>query len=162
MVTDTFPALALALEPADTDVMARPPRDPRDAILSRQFLSRVGFYAALITATTLTAFVSYVDRPLARAQTVAFMTLAFAQLFHLGTARSDRPVFHLKTALANPYAIGAMILSIALQFVALYVDPLPRVLGLTPLSANDWYVILAFAVVPAAVGQAIRVVSSLR
>ena len=48
-ITDTFPALALALEPADQDVMSRPPRDPREALLSRAFLLSVGGYAALIT-----------------------------------------------------------------------------------------------------------------
>ena len=46
MVTDTFPALALAIEPGDVDVMRRPPQNPQDAILSRQFLARVFGYGA--------------------------------------------------------------------------------------------------------------------
>jgi P-type Ca2+ transporter type 2C len=162
MVTDTFPALALAMEPADADVMARPPRDPHQAILSRQFLSRVGFYAVLITTVTLAAFVWGLDGSARRAQTMAFQTLAFAQLFHLGTARSDRSVFDLKNALANPYAIGAMVVSIGLQLVAAYVEPLPRVLGMTVLGARDWLLIAGLAVIPAGVGQAIRVMSTRR
>ena len=56
LVTDTFPALALALEPAEPGIMRRPPRDPERAILSRAFLRSIGFYAALITAVTLAAF----------------------------------------------------------------------------------------------------------
>ena len=159
MITDTFPALALALEPADSDVMARPPRDPAEALLSRRFLMSVVFYGALITAATLGAFLLYTAAGVRRAQTIAFMTLAFAQLFHLGTARSDRPVLDRQKALANPYAVGALVLSIALQLVCAYVDPLPRVLGLAPLTTRDWLVVVAFAMTPAIVGQVIKLSS---
>ena len=61
MVTDTFPALALALEPGDADVMARPPRNPAEALLSRPFLVSVLFYGSLITAATLGAFLLYAE-----------------------------------------------------------------------------------------------------
>jgi Ca2+-transporting ATPase len=156
MVTDTFPALALALEPGDADVMARPPRNPAEALLSRQFLVSVLFYGGLITAATLGAFLLYTDGPLRRAQTIAFMTLAFAQLFHLGNARGDAPVLDAKRALANPYAIGALVLSIALQFLSVYVAPLARVLGLVAPTQRDWVLIISIALIPAVVGQAIK------
>jgi Ca2+-transporting ATPase len=156
MVTDTFPALALALEPGDADVMARPPRNPAEALLSRQFLVSVLFYGGLITAATLGAFLLYTDGPLHRAQTIAFMTLAFAQLFHLGNARGDAPELDVKRALANPYAIGALVLSIALQFVSVYVAPLARVLGLVAPTPRDWVLIISIALIPAVVGQAMK------
>ena len=162
MVTDTFPALALALEPADDGVMARPPRDPAEQLLSRGFLLSVLFYGALITSATLGAFLLYAEGDVRRAQTIAFMTLAFAQLFHLGTARSDRTVLHLKSAVANRYAIAALALSIALQLVAAHIDPLPRILGLAPLNGRDWMLIVSFAAIPALVGQAIKLLSNRR
>src|SRR5690606_16013826 len=56
LVTDTFPALALALEPAEPDIMDRPPRDPRAAILSAGFLRAIVFFSALITLPSLAAF----------------------------------------------------------------------------------------------------------
>ena len=62
------------------------------------------------------------------------MTLAFAQLFHLGNARSETPVLDLKRALANPYAIGALAFSIALQLLAVVRGPLARMLGVVPLA----------------------------
>jgi Ca2+-transporting ATPase len=116
------------------------------------------FYGALITVSTLAAFLLYTDGDVRRAQTIAFMTLAFAQLFHLGNARSDTPVFDVKRALANPYAVGGLTLSIVLQLVAVYADPLPRILGLAPLDQRDWLIVIAFALVPAVVGQGIKLV----
>jgi Ca2+-transporting ATPase len=156
MVTDTFPALALALEPAEADVMRRPPRDPRKALVSRGFVLAVLFYGGLITAATIVAYVLALDGPVARARTIAFMTLATAQLLHLGTARSERHVLRPGRALANPYALGALALSFALQLTAMYVAPLAEVLQVVPLDGRDWLLIGACGAVPSIVGQAIR------
>ena len=155
MVTDTFPALALALEPGDANVMNRPPRDPAEALLSRQFLSSVMFYAALITGVTLAAFVLELEGSETRAQTVAFMTLALAQLFHLANARSDAPLVG-RHHLSNPYALAALIFSILLQLVAAYFAPIAHVLRVQRLDASDWLLIFALAALPAIVGQGIR------
>jgi P-type Ca2+ transporter type 2C len=155
MVTDTFPALALAMEPGDSNVMERPPRDPKEALLSRQFLSSVAFYGSLITVSTLAAFMLQLDGPIRRAQTVAFMTLAFAQLFHLANARSDAPLLS-RTHVSNPYALGALALSIVLQLLAMYVTPLARVLGVEPLEGRAWFLVVSFAAIPAVAGQAIK------
>src|SRR5262249_24698897 len=128
VVTDTFPALALAMEPADGDVIRRPPRDPREAILSRSFLGRILSYGALITASTLGAYLWALRYEPGGAQTIAFTTLALAQTFHLGNARSVQAVTGLRRALANRYALGAVAISIGLQLAAVYVDPLAGIL----------------------------------
>jgi P-type Ca2+ transporter type 2C len=161
MVTDTFPALALAMEPGDADVMQRPPRDPKEALLSRQFLSSVVLYGAMITAVTLAAFVWRLDGPIRQAQTIAFMTLAFAQLFHLGNARSEEPLAGW-THLSNPYALGAVAMSIALQLLAIYVPPLARVLGVESMDARSWLIVISCAAVPAVVGQGIKLAQRTR
>jgi len=155
IVTDTFPALALALEPGDGTVMDRPPRGPAETLLSRQFLTSVFFYALLITVSTLAALILYQERPVPQTRTIAFMTLAFAQLFHLGNARSDRALTG-REALSNPYALAAIALSIVLQLIAAYLTPLARILGVVPPEGRDWLVIVALAAVPALIGQAIR------
>jgi Ca2+-transporting ATPase len=155
IVTDTFPALALALEPGDATVMDRPPRDPAETLLSRQFVTSVFFYALLITLATLAAIVVYRERPVQETRTIAFMTLAFAQLFHLGNARSDRLLIG-RHSVSNPYALLALAVSILLQLIAAYVTPIGRILGVVPLEAGDWLVVVGFAAVPAIIGQAIR------
>jgi P-type Ca2+ transporter type 2C len=157
MVTDTFPALALAMEPGDPDVMRRPPHDPQEAILSRGFLTNVLAFGVLITLCTLAAFVWSLGRAADRAPTMAFMTLALAQIAHLGNARSRGPVLRLERALANPYALAGAGLALLLQLAAAGIDPLARILRVTPLEPVEWLVVVALASIPALVGQAVKV-----
>ena len=159
LVTDTFPALALALEPAESDVMQRPPHDPREALLSRAMLGSIAFYGALMTASTLGAFLWALSSPEHRdsAVTMAFLTLSLAQILHLGNARSARPVLSWSAIVRNRYAMGAVVLTIGLQMLALYFPALARVLRTQPLSARDLLVALGFGLVPAVVGQLLKV-----
>ena len=162
MVTDTFPALALAMEPGDPDVMRRPPHDPEEAILSREFLTSVLTFGVLITLSTLAAFVWALDRAPERAPTMAFMTLALAQIAHLGNARSRGPVLRLGRALANPYALAGAGLAVLLQVLAVVVDPLARILRVTPLEPVEWLVVVGLASIPAISGQALKLYRSRR
>ena len=156
MITDTFPALALAMEPAESNVMTRPPRRPDEAILSKPFLLQILIYATFITAATIGAFLwALADRP-AQATTIAFMTLALAQILHLGNARRRRPVLSAGRMASNPYAVGAVLLSAGLQVSALYVDPLPRLLRVSPLDVREWAVVGCCALIPAVAGQALK------
>jgi P-type Ca2+ transporter type 2C len=160
MVTDTFPALALALEPGDPEVMHRPPRDPQEAILSRGFLASVLTFGLLITMATLAAFVWALAHAPGRASTMAFMTLALAQIFHLGNARSRGPVMRLERAVANPYALAGVALALLMQGAAIFLDPLAAILRVTPLEPVDWMVVIALASLPAVIGQAYKMVTA--
>lgn len=156
IVTDTFPALALAMEPGDPDVMRRPPRNPQDAILSRAFLGQIALYGGLITVSTLAVFLWALTYAPARATTMSFMTLALAQIFHLGNARSDDAVFDPRRAFSNPYAIAAVVVSVALQVAPSEIVPLGRLLHLASLGVREWAVVFALSAVPALAGQAFR------
>ena len=163
LVTDTLPALALAVEPADAGVMREPPRDPREAILSRAFLARVAAYGALITAAVLAAFgVALSAGDEAHGVTVAFVTLALAQTFHLGNARSAGAVVSRAAATSNPWALRAVIAVTLLQVGAVYFAPLARVLHVTPLSLSDWLLIVPLAAAPAVIGQAAKLAHARR
>lgn len=157
LVTDTFPALALALEPAEPGIMARGPTGPDADILSKGFIRSIAFYSGLITVVTLIAFGWGLSTgPQDRAGTVAFMTLALAQLFHLGNARSRGDVLRRARIVANPAALAAVPLVIVLQLLAVYWPPLAALLGTTPLNVSDWMVVAGLSVVPALVGQLLR------
>jgi Ca2+-transporting ATPase len=157
LVTDTFPALALAVEPGEPDIMRRPPRKPDAALLSRRFLLSLSFFAVLITGATLAAFLWGLGRgDLERAVTMSFMTLAFAQLFHLGNARSRDPVLAISRIKANRWALAAVPLVVGLQLLAVYWPPLARILSTVPLSWSEWSVVVALSLMPAVVGQLVR------
>lgn len=160
MVTDTFPALALAMEPGDADVMQRPPRNPQEAVLSGPFVRSILFYGGLITVSTLAAFVWSLRHMPDQAQTIAFMTLALAQTFHLGNARSAEASLSLRRFTANPYALAAVAVSVSLQLAAMYLEPLPTVLRIVPLGRDAWLLVLGLSIVPAVVGQGLKVLRS--
>jgi Ca2+-transporting ATPase len=146
LVTDTFPALALAVEPGAPGVMRQPPRDPAEAILSSRMLRAIAVYAALIAVVTLIAFFM-------AGTTAAFMTLAFAQILHLGNARSRGPVLTPRTALANRAALAAVVLAAGLQLLAVFLRPLAEVLLVTPLSGTQWALVAVLSATPAVAGQ---------
>lgn len=160
IVTDTFPALALAIEPGGRHVMDRAPRNPEQAILSARFLRAVAAYGFLIAVVTVAAFWIALEpgetTASTRAQTMAFMTLALAQVLHLGNARSQDHVLSPRRALANPFALGAVGLVVFLQVLAVHVAPLAGVLRTEALDLNDWGICLTLAAVPAVIGQALR------
>jgi Ca2+-transporting ATPase len=159
LLTDTFPALALAVEPGEPDVMRQPPRDPRAAILSGSMLRSTLLYGGLIAACSLGAFAWALtgdgDRP-ARASTLTFLTLAFAQIFHLGNARSSGAVLSWARITANPFALGAVVLACALQALAVYYGPLAAALEIEMPRPDEWLVVVLLALVPAVLGQGAR------
>jgi Ca2+-transporting ATPase len=162
MLTDTFPALALAVEPGDRDVMQHPPRDPREALLSRAFVGSIVFYAVLITAATLAAYLWALSVVPAKAVTMAFMTLAFAQVLHLGNARSAGAVVKPARIISNPWAIAGAGLAGGLQLLAIFWAPLREVLHLVPLDGREWMITAGCAVAPAVIGQVVKSVTARR
>lgn len=162
LVTDVFPALALAMEPPEPDVMGRPPRDPKSAILSPWFLSSVVTFSLLITSATLGVFIwalEFRQVELSHAVTLAFMTLALAQLFHVFNARSARPVVFGRRLFRNRWVWGALALTIGLQLATVYNPILSRVLRTYSLSLQDWLVVLAASLMPLVIGQMLKPIS---
>ena len=147
---------ALAVEPGDADVMRRPPQSPQEAILSRAFLAHIGLYAGLITVSTLGVFLWALAYAPAQAVTMSFMTLALAEVFHLGNARSHEPVVHPARAFANLYAVGAVVVSVILQIAPALFAPLGSLFHVASLGLRHWLVVIVVSSVTAVVGQAIR------
>lgn len=159
LVTDTFPALALALEPAEPGVMRRPPRDPGEELLSRAFLRDMAIAGVSIAAATLAAFaVGHFGAGGGpeHAVTMSFCTLAIAQAFHLGNRRSRFRVVSPRAALANPWAIGAVALVVGLQVAATHWTPLAGVLRTVPLDAVQWAYVFGLAALPAVAGELLK------
>jgi Ca2+-transporting ATPase len=160
LLTDVLPAIALAAEPPETDVMKLPPRDPTRPIIGKAELKRYAREASVIAAGTLAAYFSGVVRygPGARSSTIAFNTLILGQLMHALSCRSDRySIFSKRPSGRNrelELAIGA---SVALQLLANLAPGLRRLLGLAPMNAMDILVTLAGAGMPLLVNETAKI-----
>ncbi|MGD9589557.1 MAG: cation-translocating P-type ATPase [Pyrinomonadaceae bacterium] len=149
LVTDVFPAMALAVEPASPGTMKRKPHAPGEAILSRGFLFLILWkgllYAAIVLGAYFWALEMYGEGPHAR--TVALLSLIAVQLGNLFNCRSrSRSAF--ERFFSNPFIFAAIAISVLLQLLAVYFDPLSRILGTTVPNAIDLAVIGAAFVLP--------------
>ncbi len=162
IVTDVFPALSLAMEPAEPDVMDHPPRDPDASLLDKPTVISIFGFSGLMTLSTLSAFVlgtwmhgkgqGGVGYPV----TMSFMTLAMTQLFHVFNSRNEHGPMRGRQWINNPYILGSLVLVTGLQLLAVYVPILQEMLGTVALEAKDWALIIPLALMPLVVGQAIR------
>jgi len=159
LITDIFPGLALALEPPEEDVMRRPPRDPKEPIISARDYRALLRESGLISAGALGAYGYGVLRygPGAQASTQAFMTLTLGQLLHAYRCRSEHTsLWHPEHRASNPYLDSAIGFSALLQVVAVVFPPLRNLLRLTPLKALDGLTIAAGATLPLLINESIK------
>ncbi|HET9266389.1 MAG TPA: cation-translocating P-type ATPase [Vicinamibacterales bacterium] len=144
MVTDGPPALALGVEPAEEDLMLRPPRSLHEGVITPSIWRGIVLVGIVMAAGTL--FVLDASLPggyiegsgdLPYAQTMAFTTLMLFQIFNVYNARSDaRSAFaHLFTNTWLWVAVGA---SLALQVAVVHIPFLQRAFGTVPLTGPDW------------------------
>ncbi len=144
LVTDGVPALALALEPGEEGLMKRPPAEPGESIFARgigSYIMRIGVVFAALTIVLMV----YAFRAGAPWQTMVFTTLCLAQMGHALAARSDLPLVQVNP-FSNPWLIGAVVFTSALQMAVLYVPVLSNFFETTPLSAQDLAICVGFSV----------------
>ena len=154
IVTDVFPALALALEPSAPGVMKRKPIAPNVGLINRRLMVTIGWQGVLLATCTLAAFAftlyghpgTVQDVP--RATTVAFMTLGLVQVLHAFSARSLRRPVLTDRLFTNAWLWGAVVGCLLLQLLAVYTPVLQEVLGTVRLDTADWGVVLSCACVP--------------
>lgn len=146
LVTDGVADAALALEPAATRQGDKTPGRKRGIFRSYDLVSMAMAAVAVLIPTMLVYFAALgTDRPLAFAQTMAFVTLASSQLFAAFSFRSlERPLLLLLPSV-NVWLVGAVAGSFGLLFAAVHWPPLASLLGTVPLSRGEWTVALVAA-----------------
>jgi P-type Ca2+ transporter type 2C len=133
LVTDVFPAFALGLGKGAEEVMTKPPRDPAEPIVNRPRWFLIGFLGAAITLATLGSYalaLSWLQLETAPAVTVAFLTLALAQLWNVFNVRDPAGGLFRNDVTRNLYVWGALILCLGFVAAALWVPGLSHLLGL--------------------------------
>uniref|UniRef100_A0A8C3AHW5 Calcium-transporting ATPase n=1 Tax=Cyclopterus lumpus TaxID=8103 RepID=A0A8C3AHW5_CYCLU len=175
LVTDGFPATALGFNPPDLDIMSRPPRSPKEPLISCWLFCRYLIVGCYVGAATVGAaawwFMAAHDGPklsfyqlshylqcseghveFAGVQCSVFespypMTMALSVLVTIEMCNALNSLSENQSLLkmppwSNPWLVGAICLSMALHFLILYVDPLPVIFQIRPLSWPQWVVVL--------------------
>lgn len=156
LVTDVFPALALGMGKGDPKVMKQPPRNPQEPILTRHHWFAIGGYGCMIALTVLGAFalaLFWLEMAEKRAVTISFLTLAFAQLWHVFNMRDAGSPFFSNDITRNPFVWGALIICMGLLFTAVYLPGLATVLHIDPLDSSNWLIVVSMSAIPWAAGQ---------
>lgn len=145
LLTDSLPALAIGMEPAEKGLLNQPPRDPKKGILTDDFLLRVLIQGGLIAVSTTAAFYIGLRQSAAMASTMAFSTLTLARLFHGFNCRSEKPLHRLGFS-GNWYSLGAFALGVCLLSLVLFVPGLRYLFRVDAMSMGQigWVCLLAF------------------
>lgn len=171
LITDCFPALALGMEKGEKDIMKRAPRDSKDGIFAGGMGIDCAWQGVMVTVLTLVAYVAGILMG-AKAEgqainsfmgifainegiihqngmTMAFLTLSMAEIFHSFNMRSRRQSI-ARMGSMNWYLIGAMVLSLLLSTMVIYVPFLREAFDFAPISLQEYGTALgiAFLVIP--------------
>ena len=157
LVTDVFPAFALAMGEGEHGIMKRPPRDPDEPILGRKHWLTIAGQSLALTAGTFGAlffarFWLHLDS--GAVITVTFLTLAFGQLWHVFNMRSARSDLWRNEITRSPWVWASLVLCSALLVIAVYLPPLAQVLGLVRPNLTMWTVVLFMSLAPLIAWQA--------
>jgi len=151
LVTDGLPALALAVDPADADLMQRPPRPPQEQFLTRARLLRLfvqGTFIAVITLLTFLYCLYGMDLNLDRARTLTFTVMVLAQLFHALNNRSeDRSIFALGLWTNKPL-LATVGLSALLQAGIVSWPPVQSIFKVAPFDPEHWVFAIGIGMLP--------------
>ena len=163
LLTDSLPAIAIGMEPARKGLLDQKPRDPREPILNRPLLARIGGQGLLIAIVTMIAFyLGYQGGDAVMASTMAFATLTLARLFHGFNCRGSESIFRLKLS-TNKYSVLAFLAGVVLLLLVLFTPGLKSLFMVAPAFgfANLGEIVL-LAFLPTLVIQLVKLVCDAR
>ena len=161
LVTDSLPALALAFDPANSDIMKRKPRDTRKGVFTKGMTWRVIYQGIMIGGLTLAAFMiglGTTTEPIGDltldqskievGQTMAFITLALSELTHVFNIRDNKKSIFRSNVFNNMKLIGAVLISAALVFVILLIPELRNIFSIPLLPTQNIIELICLILAP--------------
>ncbi|WP_417666988.1 cation-translocating P-type ATPase [Roseibium sp.] len=163
LVSDGIPALALGFEPAEPDVMERKPRSRTESVFAGGLQQTILLRGLSVGGISFLVFITALNRgeSLAYAQTLAFGTLMFAQLWHIFDARSTRTLYS-KSPFGNPALLAAVGLSMCLSLVAIYTPIGHFILGTESLTGRHLLEAIFISALPTLVLSGLKEIFKLR
>jgi len=147
LVTDSFPALALDLEPKEPGLMKRKPRSPDEKIITKDMVISILISAIIITVGTLSIFWYSLPKGLVEARTMALTTMV---MFQMWTAIACRSTTHTMSEIgwfSNPRLLVAIAVSVALMIPVIYLPQAQPVFGTTSLGYIEWIEIIIISMI---------------
>lgn len=158
LLTDSLPAIAIGMEPAERDLLSEKPRDPKEGILTKKFMTDIFVQGALIAAVTMVAFYMGLDQGgSALASTMAFATLTAARLFHGFNCRSKHSIFKIGFS-GNWYSLAAFATGMVFLNLVLFVPVLKRLFLVSSLTSGQYGAIYFLAVIPTILIQCAKMI----
>jgi Ca2+-transporting ATPase len=149
LVTDSLPALALSVDPAEKDIMKRKPRNSKRGFMTRGMVWRVMYQGIMIGAIPLAAYlIGLHDGGETLGQTMAFTTLVFAQLVHVRNLHSNTRSSLAISPFKNKPLIGAILASAALALLVLLVAPVREAFSFTSMDGKHWIIVALMSLIP--------------
>ena len=155
LVTDSLPAIALGLEPAESSVMKKPPRKEDDSFFSGGLMWRIVIRGLLIGICTLASFTVLLTNThsLGTARTGALITLVLSQLIHVFECKSEDKTLFTVPYLSNPFLLFSVFISAAALFAGIWLPVLQKVFFTAVPSLGEFLVAAsAAAIVPVGAG----------
>jgi len=137
LMTDGLPALALSAEPAESDVMKRPPRHPRESIFAHGLGSHAIWVGILMAGIVLFLQAWSLKTEHVHWQTMVFTVLCLTQLGNVLAIRSEKESLFRIGLFSNKYLLGAVALTFILQMATIYVPFLNPIFKTEPLSLSE-------------------------
>ncbi len=137
LVTDGLPALALSVEPAEGDVMARPPRHPKESIFAHGLGAHAIWVGLLMAGVVLFVQAWSIKTGHMHWQTMVFTVLCLTQLGHVLAIRSEKESLFKIGIFSNNYLLGAVVLTFAMQMATIYIPALNPIFKTEPLTMNE-------------------------
>jgi Ca2+-transporting ATPase len=159
LVTDGFPALALAVDPKSPDLMKQPPRRPEARLLDGGTLLAIGAQGVMLGAIALGAFaysLYVLHQEVEQARTVAFTVMVVAQLVHAFNCRSERLSLFQVGVWTNRPLLLAFSLSLGIQIVVLTVPAVAMIFKVVPLPIEDWALMGGLGLLPLFIMESIK------
>ncbi len=147
LVTDGLPAIALSLDPAEKDIMMRPPRGAKENIFSNGLLNLILFRGLLVGLCTLSVFISvlHFSGDVTVARTGAFVTLVLTQLIHVFECKSERKNIFEIPIFNNIPLVLAVLCSLIMIIGVVYIPTFQGIFKTVPLSYHDWVLVAGFS-----------------
>lgn len=155
LLTDSLPALAIGMEPADERLLDEKPRDPKTGIMTRDFIMTMIAEGILIAVVTMTAYHIGIAGNPAKASTMAFATLTMARLFHGFNCRSKKSIFEIGLG-SNKYSLYAFAAGVCLLALVIFVPFLHSVFSVENLSATAIAQIIGLSFIPTVIIQLVK------